>query len=120
MTVKELVQAIGCTVASCPARLDRTLTGAYVGDLLSDVAARAEPGMLWITRQVHAAIVAIAVLKDLGGILIVHGAKPDDATCARAEDEGVPIMLTDMPAFQAAGAVYRLLNPEGRTPADRG
>lgn len=118
MTVRDLVQAIGCTVASCPEHLDRTLKGAYVGDLLSDVVAHTQPGMLWITRQVHVTIVAIAALKELAAVLIVHGAVPDDETRARAENEGVPILVTDMPAFQAAGTLYRLLYLQEGTPVD--
>ncbi|MCX8043951.1 MAG: DRTGG domain-containing protein [Desulfobacterota bacterium] len=112
MTVNDIVQAIPCTVTSCPAHLDRMVTGAYVGDILSDVAAHAASGMLWITRQVHVTIVAIASLKELAAILIVNGAVPDPVTCARAEKEQVPILVTDMPAFEAAGRLHRLMHPD--------
>mgnify|MGYP000077961564 CR=1 FL=1 len=112
ITLREIVQALGCSVVSCATQLDRTVTGAYVGDLLSDVVARGGTGMLWITRQVHSTIVAVAVLKELAAILIVHGAVPDAETIAKAEAEGVVMLTTTLSAFETAGAVYQLLRQQ--------
>lgn len=109
MQLTALVQELGLDVRCCPDRLGRTVTGGYVGDLLSDVMAHSSPGMLWITRQVHQNIIAVAALKEHAGIIIVQGARPDDETLVRAAAENLPLMVTSRPAFEIAGAVYRLL-----------
>ena len=56
--------------------MERTVEGGYVSDLLSDVIAGAQEGDLWVDLQIHQNIVAVAVLKDLAGILIVGGRNP--------------------------------------------
>jgi len=113
VTVGDVVRALGCAVRGCAACHDRIVRGAYVGDLLSEVMAHSGPDMLWITRQVHGAVVGVAALKEHAAILIVQGAAPDEATCAQAEREHVPILTTGLPACEAAGILYGLLH--GRT-----
>jgi predicted transcriptional regulator len=89
--------------------LDVEVTGGYVGDLLSDVMANSAKGQIWVTRQVHQNIVAVAMLKELSGIVIVQGAIPDKDTVAKAEKEGLPILTTSLPAFEVVGRIHRLL-----------
>jgi len=91
--------------------LGREVTGGYVGDLLSDVMANSKEGDIWITRQVHQNIVAVASLKDLAGIILIQGCEPAPDTAAKAEAEGIPILVTDLPAFEIVGRIYALLNP---------
>ncbi len=49
---------------------DRDVTGAFSSDLLSDVMAHSDEGQLLITIQAHKNTVAVAVLKDLAGLVI--------------------------------------------------
>lgn len=121
MTLHDVVRALRCDVRSCAGCLDRSVSGAYVGDLLSEAMARSGPGMLWITRQVHAAMVGVAALKEHAAVLIVHGAAPDIAVCAKADREQVVILTTGLPAFDAAGIIYGLLHKHPvANPAPRG
>ncbi|RMG05172.1 MAG: serine kinase [Nitrospirae bacterium] len=82
----------------------------YVSDLLSDVMANAEEGSLWITLQTHLNIIAVATMRRVAGILIVNGRRPDEETVSRARAERVPIFITSLSAFEAAGRLYRLLH----------
>ena len=55
-----------------------------------DVIGHGRKSDLWLTMQVHPNIVAVAVLKDLAGIVLVDGREPAPETLAQAEREKVP------------------------------
>lgn len=110
MKLHKVVDSMHLTVRSGEALLNRDVTGAYVGDLLSDVIANSAPGALWVTMQVHVNIVAVAVLKELAGIVLVQGREPADDTLKRAGEENVPLLVSNEPAFETAGKIYALLS----------
>ncbi|MBN2538380.1 serine kinase [candidate division WOR-3 bacterium] len=106
MKLGEVVARLGLELVGQTGRLDREVTGGYASDLLSDVMANAREGNVWVTLQIHQNVVAVATLKELAGIIIVNGRKPEPEVLAKAEQEGVPVMLTGMPAFEVAGRLY--------------
>lgn len=106
--VKEIVTDINLEVAAGEKGLDREITGGYCGDLLSDVMANTTSGDIWFTIQSHQNIVAVAVLKDLAAIVLVNGRQPDEDTIAKAEEEGIPILLSTLSAFALAGRVHEM------------
>jgi predicted transcriptional regulator len=109
MKLHDVVKALGLAVRSGTASLEREVTGGYAGDLLSDVIANSQSGALWITMQVHVNIVAVAVLKDLAGIVLVEGREPADETLKKAAEEDIPILSSSQPAFETAGALHAIL-----------
>lgn len=86
----------------------REVTGAYASDLLSDVMANAGDGHLWITLQTHVNIVAVAVLRNISGIILVNGRVPEENTLAKAQEEDIPILVTSLSAFEIAGRLYEM------------
>ena len=84
--------------------------GGYTGDLLSDVMANSREGDIWITRQVHQNIVAVATLKDHAGIILVNSCEPAKDTLEKAVQENVPILISNLTAFETTGKIYNLLN----------
>jgi hypothetical protein len=110
MDLATIIKALQLKVECCKEKLEREVTGGYVGDLLSDVMANSKEGHLWITRQTHQNIVAVASLKDLAGIILVQGKEPEVDTLKKATDEEVPILVTDLSSFEIAGKLYSLLS----------
>lgn len=107
MTVEEAAQSIGGTIVAAAAdTASAEVRGGYASDLLSDVMANSREGDLWITLQKHINIIAVARLNGLAGIVLINGRKPEEAAVARAEVEHVPIIRTDMQAFEVAGILY--------------
>ena len=102
MKAKDLKEQLGLVLAAGEAGLDRTVSGGYCGDLLSDVMANATDNCVWLTVQAHQNIVAVAVLKEMAGIIITCGNKPDKATCAKADQENIPLFLSERSAFDLA------------------
>jgi hypothetical protein len=89
-------------------RLDTEVTGGYSSDLMSDVIAHSREGDLWITLQAHQNIVAVASMNSLAGIILVNGREPEAATIAKAQAEGLPVMVSTLPTFELAGRLYDL------------
>ena len=111
MDLETLVRELNLKVSCAEGNLKRAVKGGYVGDLLSDVMANSKEGDIWITRQVHQNIVAVASLKDLAGIILIQGSDPAHDTAAKANAEGIPILVTDLPAFEIVGQIYELIKP---------
>lgn len=110
MKVCDLTALLPLEVFTGSAGLDKTVSGGYTSDLLSDVMGHAEEGMVWITMQTHRNIIAVASLKDVAAIIVVNGAKPDDDTLEEAVKEGVAILGTCEGAFETSGKLYSLLS----------
>jgi hypothetical protein len=108
MNVREVAERAGLNAATGGELPAREVTGAYCGDLLSDVIARSQQGQLWITIQVHVNIVAVAVLKELAGIVIVNGRVPTPETVARAAEENVVLLTSGFTAFELSGKLHGL------------
>jgi len=100
MKLKELVEKFDLQIQCATDRLEREIKGGYVSDLLSDVIANGRAGDVWITLQIHQNIVGVASLKDLAAIIIINGRQPEENTIEKAENEGIPIMVSKMSAFE--------------------
>lgn len=106
MNVKKMQNLLHLEGMAGMQAVDREVTGGYCGDLLSDVMANSLKGSVWLTIQSHHNIVAVAVLKELAAIILVNGRSPDEETKAKAEDEGIPILRSDLSAYELAGRLY--------------
>ena len=109
MKLNRIVKELRLEVKSKVSDLDKEVSGGYASDLLSDVIANAKEDNIWITLQIHQNIVGIATLKELAGIILVNGRKPEEETLKKAEEENIQIMVTELPAFEIIGKLYRLL-----------
>ena len=110
MKVSELTERFGLKVFSGKSGLDNEISGGYVSDLLSDVMGFAREKQVWITLQTHRNVIAIASLKDLAAVILVKGLQPDEDTMKHSEEEGIPLLGTEMETFEIAGKLYAELN----------
>jgi len=85
---------------------EMVLSGCYISDLLSDVLAHAQPGMLWVTLQTHRNVISTALMKDLPAVLFTSGRKPAPAVVAEAEVEHVALLTTPLTTYTAAGKLW--------------
>lgn len=108
MKLADLVDKMDLEVRSARQGLGNEVTGGYMSDLLSDVLANSSDGNLWITLQRHQNIVAVASMKQLAGIVLVGGREPEEETVEKAEAENLPILVSELPAFELAGRLYTL------------
>lgn len=108
-SVHTIAENLNLNILAGRAGLNKEVKGAYAADLLSDVMGKAEEGQLWITLQAHTNVIAIASLKDLAGIILVNGIKPDADMIEQAEKQGIPVLGTTEGTFNTAGKLYSIL-----------
>jgi predicted transcriptional regulator len=114
MKLSEVIQVLDLRVLTPGVDLDGDVTGGYSSDLLSDVMAHASPGNLWLTLQSHPNVVAVGVLGNLAGVILTGGREPEPETIARARSEGLPLLATHLPTFEAVGRLHQALLGSGR------
>ncbi len=100
MIVGDVARQLDLKIEAGDNRLDREVTGGYVGDLLSCVMAGAASGNLWVTVQGHPNVVAVATLAGISGVIITEGARIDQGVANKANQEGIPIMSSSKPSFE--------------------
>ena len=101
MTVRELQETFGFGVVAMP-QPDRTVSGGYVGDLLSWVMGRAQADQVWITIMSNVNTVAVASLSDVSTVLLAEGVTLDEELVRTAEEKGVNVLCSDLSAFRLA------------------
>ena len=109
MVVSDLVEKFGLDIHSGKQGLERSVTGGYASDLLSDVMGHAQEGQVWITLQTHKNVMAIASLKDLAAVILVKSNQPDEDAALQSNEEGVPILGTSLQTFEMVGKLYETL-----------
>ncbi|MBN2254773.1 MAG: serine kinase [Deltaproteobacteria bacterium] len=110
MDLSSIAEKLNLRIVCGHQKLSVQVTGGYVGDLLSDVMANSREGYIWITRQTHQNIVAVASLKELAGIILVNGKDPEEDTLEKATAEGIPIFVTELSAFDIVGELYTIVS----------
>jgi ATP-dependent Clp protease adapter protein ClpS len=100
MRLEEIVEKLNLDIKAGQESLNAEVTGGYVSDLLSDVMANTKKGDLWITLQIHQNTVAVATLKELAGIVLINAKEPAEETVTKAKQEGVPLLVSSMTAFE--------------------
>lgn len=108
MTLSEIRKQLQLEVKVSEESLSREVRGGYASDLMSDVIANAEESDLWVTMQTHQNIVAVASMKSVAGIVLVNGREPEPDTVQKAEQENIPILVSELPAFELVGQLYNL------------
>ena len=108
MTVKELIEKCKLNAVTLPSP-EKEVAGAYVGDLLSWVMGRAEAGNVWITIMSNVNVIAVATLCDPSCIILAEGVTLPQDIINKANDQGINVLRSDIPAFELCGKLYSLL-----------
>lgn len=107
MTVKELVEELNLEVVAGP-DLNKEIDGAYIGDLLSNVMARAESKNLWLTVQGHQNVVAVALLVEIPAVILVEDFDYQKSAIKRACKKNVNLLKTRQKSYDLAANLYEL------------
>jgi len=84
------------------------VTRGHASDLLSEVLANAPAGGVLLTTQVHMNVVAVALHAGLAAVVFTGGMRPEPAVCAKAVEEGLPLLGARESTFDLAGRLYAL------------
>lgn len=106
MTTFEIAKLAGFEAAVLPEQ-EREFSSVYCADLLSWAMGRAPADSAWCTVMGNVNAVAVASLADVAAIILCENAVLDDDAHQRAEQQGICILRTAMPAFEAGLALAR-------------
>ncbi len=101
MTVRELADKLSLEIIALPDP-DRTVSGGYVGDLLSWVMGRGQADEAWITIMSNQNVAAVAALIDVSCVILAEGVKPDPDLLKKAELQGINLLATGRSSFRTA------------------
>ncbi|ADO77759.1 DRTGG domain-containing protein [Halanaerobium praevalens] len=101
MTVKELAEQFELEIVAGP-NLEQEIDGVYIGDLLSNVMARAEKENLWLTVQGHQNVVAVALLVELAAVILVEDFDYEKNAIEKANAKGVNLLKTKHKSYDLA------------------
>lgn len=112
MNLNDIIKALQLNIIAGEEKTDTDVSGGYTSDLLSDVIANSKENNLWITLQTHQNIIAVAKLKELAGIIIVNNREPNKETIQKAKEENVPLLCTDLKAYEVSGKLFALMHSQ--------
>ncbi|MCU4164064.1 DRTGG domain-containing protein [Carboxylicivirga caseinilyticus] len=111
MKVTDIIEKLNLKVIAGAEGLQNKVTGGYTSDLLSDVMGNADEGQVWITLQTHRNVMAVASLKEVAAVIIVKGLEAEESTISQSNNEGIPLLSSDLETFELSGQLYQLLHP---------
>ena len=86
MTLRKIIEELGLETVYGGTGLEADVSRGYASDLLSDVIANTQKGDIWVTLQIHPNIAAVASMKELAGIVIINGRRPETETMEKAKE----------------------------------
>lgn len=109
MTVQELVNSGLFQLVNLGDEPEREITTPFCCDLLSIAMSKAPSGCAWVTVMGNMNTLAVATLTEAGCVILAEGAALDGAAARKAVDQGITVMATELPIFEAALKVRELL-----------
>ncbi len=108
MRLSEIKEKLDLRIISGRNSMGGEVTRGYVSDLMSDVIAHAKEGDIWITYQTHVNVVAIAMMKNIAGIILIQDRELIPEAAEKAADVSLPVLCSKESAFEVAGKLYQL------------
>lgn len=111
MNIQELIDAIEGTLITKEVDLSKEIKGAFAADLMSDVLASVQPEAVLLTGLCNPQVVRTAHMADVVAIVFVRGKDPDENTVTLAENEGIPLITSQLGMYALCGRLNCLNIP---------
>ena len=109
MTVQELIDRKMFQEINIGDDTGRIITKPFCCDLLSIAMGRAPAGCVWVTVMGNLNTLAVVALTDAACVILAEGAALDEAAVKREAVEGITVLRTEEPVFDAALRISQLL-----------
>lgn len=106
MNLREALEIIEGKVISREIDLGLEVTTGGGADLMSDVLAFANEGMLLMTGLTNPQVIRTAEMAGTAAIVFVRGKIPPPETVALAEQRGIPLLASKHTMFETCGRLY--------------
>jgi len=120
MNLSELIKLTKGNLLTKKPTEECVISGAMAADLMSDVLASIKPEAVLLTGLCNPQVVRTATIADIRAIVFVRGKYPDPDTVLLANEENIPLIITDLGLFEACGILYQAGLPsfELKSPED--
>ena len=106
MTLKDIQGLLNAEVICGEEHLDIEIEFAGGSDMMSDVLAFGQPGLLLLTGLSNSQSVRTADIIEASAIIYVRGKKPDDVGIELAKEKNIPLLYTQHMMYTACGILY--------------
>ena len=107
MTIQQLLDKELFRVVNYGDDTDRNVTGVFCCDLLSIAMGKAPADSAWVTVMGNVNTIAVATLADVSCVIMAEGAILDEVARAKAKEQGVTVLASEEPVFDAALKIYQ-------------
>lgn len=107
MKLEEVKEILNAQVIVAPDDMQMEIKMACGCDLMSDVLAFTKEESLLLTGLTNLQVVRTAEIANIKALVFVRGKEPDRETIALAMEKKIPVLLTDLPMYEACGRLYR-------------
>ena len=88
--------------------IDTEISSCYVGDLLSWVMGRAQPGSVWITIMSNVNVAAVANLTDVALVIFAESVEPDSELYDRMSKADALFCKSPLSAYELAWRIKEI------------
>lgn len=106
MTLKEIIKILNCRVLARHEELDIEITIGCGCDLMSDVLSFIKSGALLLTGLNNPQAIRTAEMSEVKVICLVRDKQPSTEMIALAQENGIFLLTTSLPMFEACGKLY--------------
>jgi predicted transcriptional regulator len=106
MTLKDIKELLDAEVIYGEEHLDIEIKFAGGSDMMSDVLAFGQPGLLLLTGLSNSQSVRTADIIEVSAVIYVRGKKPDDIGIELAKEKDIPLLSTQHMMYTACGILY--------------
>jgi predicted transcriptional regulator len=107
MTLKEIKEILKAQMIVAPQDLQMNIKMACGCDLMSDVLAFTKEESLLLTGLTNLQVIRTAEMADIKAVVFVRGKEPDREAIALAMTKNIPLLVTDLPMYEACGRLYQ-------------
>ena len=111
MTVKELIENLDYTVIHIASNaVEKEVKKPFCCDLLSVAMSKMPKDAVWVTVMSNWNTLAVASLTEASCVIIAEGTVIDESIKAKAKEQEITLLSTDLPVFDAVLKVYHVLS----------
>ncbi|MBR3381794.1 MAG: hypothetical protein IKG85_01975 [Clostridia bacterium] len=106
MKISEAAEILNAVVLTGGDKLDEEVHSACGSDMMSDVLAYVKDQGVLLTGLINVQVIRTLLMMDMNCVVFVRGKVPPEGIVEFAEENGVVVLQTKLPMFEACGRLY--------------
>jgi predicted transcriptional regulator len=106
--VRDIVALLDAEILSGENKLDEEVRSVGASDMISDILALTQPGMVVLTGYTYPQVIRSALVTDLLGLVVVRGKNVAPETIAYARENNFLLLRTRGYLYSSCGKIYAM------------